>query len=309
MSFVEYGQAVACDHACPFSVCWHLQEFLDIHGACLMRYTYPPVQLGVASFKARLARALLTLAWLALAGVLGSQAAFAVGPASVLFQAAAQITSPEAFARLRGNVSISGTATHPEFQRYELYYTVEPGDNWVFIGEAHFSPVINGLLGTWDTTSLPDGNYSLRLRVVRQDGNYDEAYQRNLVVANRAPEPPAATPTLAELPTLPAAVAGPEATPTPEATATPISVELPDIATPTPRPSPSATPTVSAPIAASGDPEAGGGPATLGAALETSSLRDAVVTGMAYTGGAFLAVGVFFGVKRLLTWLWYLIAP
>jgi hypothetical protein len=255
----------------------------------------------------QLRRSMAVFLWLALATMLGSQQVQAGNPATVLFQTTAQITSPEAFARVRGNVSISGTAVDPSFQRYELYYTVEPGDNWVFIGEAKFVPVTNGLLGTWDTTSLPDGNYSLRLRVVRQDGNYDEAYQRNLVVANRAPEPPTPTPTLAELPTLPAAVAGPEATPTTEATLTPVSVELPDIATPTPRPSP--TPTASPDASGASDAAAGSGSAALGAALETSSLRDAVVTGVAYAGGAFLAVGIFFGVKRLLTWLWYLIAP
>ncbi len=264
---------------------------------------------GVTACVSRLGRAVIVIFWLAWAVVLAGRPAWAADPAAVLLQAAAQITSPEAFARVRGNVSISGSATHPEFLRYELYYTLEPGDNWVFIGDAHFSPVINGLLGTWDTTSLPDGNYSLRLRVVRQDGNYDEAYQRNLVVANRAPEPPTATPTLAELPTLPAAVAGPQATPTPEATPTPAGVELPDIATPTPRPSPSPTATAVPGIASASNTGAGANAAGLGSAVDTSTLRDAVITGAAYAGGAFLAAGIFFGVKRLLTWLWYLIAP
>lgn len=221
-------------------------------------------------------------------------------------QRAAAIISPAPLARVRGVVSITGSAMHPEFERYELYYTIEPGENWVFIGEAKFQQVENGLLGTWDTTSLPDGTYSLRLRVVRRDGNYDEAYQRNIVVANQAPPEPTPTPTLAELPTLPPPVAAPGATPTPEATPTPATVELPEIATPTPRPSPSPTPTAN--VAANADSGSGSGGSPLDA-LNTLSLRDAALTGIGYAGGAFLAVGVFFGVRRLLTWLWYLIAP
>jgi len=98
--------------------------------------------------------------------------------------AIAVITSPEPFAVLRGQVPISGTALHPQFQRYELYYRLEPGENWIFIGDAHFQPVDRGLLGTWPTTSLPDGTYSLRLRVVRLDGNYDEGVVRQVLVAN-----------------------------------------------------------------------------------------------------------------------------
>jgi hypothetical protein len=240
-------------------------------------------------------------------GLPDSQLAAARGLPAPLLQEAV-ITSPEAFANVRGNVSIFGTATHPQFQRYELYYTIEPGDNWVFIGEAHFEQIANGLLGTWDTASLPDGTYSLRLRVVRQDGNYDEAYQRSIVVANAA-TPPTPTPTDTaepqELPTLPPVVE-PTAV-SAEETPTPILVEQPEIPTPTPRPSPSPTPTPesAAPSVDQIDDDSG----FFSDTLDTLSLRQAAATGLAYAGGAFLAVGVFFGIKKLLTWLWYLIAP
>ncbi|MFN2165994.1 MAG: hypothetical protein ACK2U9_07005 [Anaerolineae bacterium] len=258
----------------------------------------------------RYSRWLLGLGVLVMAlatGLLGSPPATASGLHAPLFQEAV-ITSPEAFANVRGNVSIFGTATHPQFQRYELYYTIEPGDNWVFIGEAHFEQVANGLLGTWDTGSLPDGTYSLRLRVVRQDGNYDEAYQRSIVVANAAPPPtPTPTETVApeERPTLPP-VAQPTAA-SAEETPTPILVEQPEIPTPTPRPSPSPTPTPdpAASIVDQVDDDSG----FFSSTPDTTSLRQAAATGMAYVGGAFLAVGVFFGIKKLFTWLWYLIAP
>jgi hypothetical protein len=213
----------------------------------------------------------------------------------------AVITSPESSSTVQGNVPIIGSALHPQFQRYELYYTVEPGENWVFIGEAHFEPVDNGILATWNASSLPEGTYSLRLRVVRLDGNYDEAYQRDINIGSAAPT---VTPTEFVAPTLPLP-AEPTVTATLEATPTPISVEQPEIPTPTPRPSATPTDEPEAPVVDQIDDDSG----FFSQSLNVDSLRDSFATGLAYAGAVFLGVGAFFGVKRLLTWLWYLIAP
>lgn len=58
--------------------------------------------------------------------------------------------------------------------------------------------VRDGLLGTWDTTTVPDGTYNLYLRVAYQDGNYKDTLPRQVVVANAEPT---ATPTPTETPT------------------------------------------------------------------------------------------------------------
>lgn len=240
--------------------------------------------------------------------------AWATGPASPMLQdVAAVISSPQSGASVRGSVQISGSALHPAFQRYELYYTVEPGENWVFIGEARTAPVSNGVLGTWETGGLPDGNYSLRLRVVRQDGNYDEGFARNIAVANTTPPTPTPTDTPAfdAEATLPPPIEG-VVTPTPAATPTPAVVEQPEIPTPTPRPSPTATPEP-ADQAVAADTGSSGSAAEAGSSLtgvfETSTLQSSFVRGASLAAAIFLAVGAFFGVRRLLTWLWYLIAP
>jgi len=144
----------------------------------------------------------------------------------------AVITSPRDRAVVRDKVSIRGTATHPEFWKYEVAYGPEPnpGDQWVLIGAVHETQVVDNVLETWDTTLLPDGNYSLRLRVVRRDGNYDEYFVREIAVANAQPT---------DTPTAPAVV-----TPTPTNTPTPlpptptIVIELPVLPSPTPRPLP-----------------------------------------------------------------------
>lgn len=242
--------------------------------------------------------------------------ASAIGPASPLLQdSAAVITSPQSGEAVRGSVQISGSALHPAFLRYEMYFTVEPGENWVFIGEARTNPVSNGVLGVWETGGLPDGNYSLRLRVVRQDGNYDEGFARNIIVANT--NPPTPTPAPTDTPvfdpnaTLPPPIES-VVTPTPAATPTPVSVEQPEIPTPTPRPSPTVTPEQAgeAVAADTGSSEGAANVASsLTGALETSSLQSSFVRGVSLAAAIFLAVGVFFGLRRLLTWLWYLIAP
>lgn len=207
--------------------------------------------------------------------------------------ARAVITSPEEFTPVRGRVAIMGTALHPQFQRYELYYKREPGEDWIFIGEAHFEQVVDGLLGYWDTTSLPDGTYSLRLRVVRIDGNYDEAFARQLLVANTQPTP---TPTSEITPT-------PTRTPTPLPPTPTVVIELPVIPTPTPRPSPTPTAVVGAPAAA----DEGGGLLGLNRFIGQINLGDignAFVLGVEYALLAFVTVGAFFALKRFLAWLW-----
>jgi hypothetical protein len=211
--------------------------------------------------------------------------------------ARAVITSPEPFSALRGRVLISGTAVHPEFQRYELYYRLEPGENWVFIGDAHLQQVDDGLLGTWDTTSLADGTYSLRVRVVRLDGNYDEDVVRQVLVANAQPT---------ETPT-------PEVSPTPTDTPTPLPptptvlVEQPVIPTSTPRPTSTPSPDEEG-DALSGDAagEGGGlsGLSQLTSQIDLQEIGDAFVLGAKYALFAFAGLAAYFILKYLLTWLW-----
>ncbi len=138
------------------------------------------------------------------------------------------IASPTDNDVVRGVVTITGSAVHPAFDRYELAYAVEPvtsNDQWIGIGEVGRQQVVNGELAQWDTTTLPDGSYSLRLRVVRLDGNYTETEVKRVVIANAVPTE---TPTPSASPT-------PTVTPTPLPPTPTIVIEIP-LDTPTPRP-------------------------------------------------------------------------
>jgi hypothetical protein len=126
--------------------------------------------------------ALIALLW---------QLALPVLAGPVLQGGQALISSPRGPVVVRGSVLISGTATHADFDYYKVEYA--PGanpkdDQWVLLGSTHAAPVINGLLETWHTQgAVPDGTYSLRLRVVRRDANYDEDTVRQITVANAVP--------------------------------------------------------------------------------------------------------------------------
>ena len=114
-------------------------------------------------------------------------------PASLIVGAAPEngITAPSEGDAVSGEVSIEGTADAPDFWKYELHYNPVPGnvDLWTAIeGTPFTTAVVEGELGTWDTTAVDDGTYGLRLRVVRLDGNFEDYKVMGVVVANGAPE-------------------------------------------------------------------------------------------------------------------------
>lgn len=194
-------------------------------------------------------------------------------------QTLGQITSPRDRAAVRGLVPVEGSATHSQFQKYEVHYGPEPnpGDQWTPIGGSPFTvPVVQGRLGLWDTTIIPDGIYSLRLRIVRLDGNYDEYFVRGVQVSNTLPTDtptPAATPT----PALP--------TDTPAPTLT-VVIGVPTVASPTPKPTNTPLPTV--PPTDTAEPPVD---------LPFGSISDAACWGTGATLAAFLALGLFFALK------------
>lgn len=195
---------------------------------------------------------------------------------------------------LRGVTEIRGTTTHPDFWKYELAAAPTGTQNWFNIAVSE-TPVANGVLGLWDTRSVSDGTYSIRLRLVKRDGNYDEYFVVRTQVANTGPvDTPA-----------PQETSTPTITPTPRpATATPV-VLTPEIPTATPAPEATATPR-GALVASTGDTTGGqGGNQGESLASVASRMGRAFLRGARIVLGIFIIVGVFFGVKSLITWLYY----
>lgn len=231
------------------------------------------------------------------------------------------ITSPAPGSSISGNVPIFGTAVIEPFQKYELHYKLEPsGDDAYIFFASDTVPVIDGQLGVWSAAGLPPGTYSLRLRVVKNDGNYAEYYAPNLSV-NTGPAP---TPT-------PEVTEGPTPTPIPTATFTPAPQPTPVVGqVEQPALEPEPTPTEAAAVAqadqpAAPQPENAGEVASvsevaasapaeaagstnltrqLGEALSLSRLRTEFLNGVRMSAALLLGVMALYGGKRLFSWVW-----
>jgi len=142
------------------------------------------------------------------------------------------ITAPLAGDVLRGEITITGTTDIENFLSAQLDFTYasNPAGNW-FTLQTISQPVLSSALAIWNTASISDGDYILRLRVNLTDGTFQEV----TVPVKVQNDTPISTPTL-ELAT---------------ATHDSITVQIPTpfllAASPTPtevpRPTPSALPT------------------------------------------------------------------
>lgn len=88
----------------------------------------------------------------------------------------ARLTYPTVNAVLNGVVQILGSAEIENFDYYKLEFRSQEALEWAFLRRAE-EPVADGILGVWDTSSLPTGTYWLRLVVIDVSGNYPEPCQ------------------------------------------------------------------------------------------------------------------------------------
>ena len=236
--------------------------------------------------------------------------------AAPALQTQIEVTSPRPNAVLRGSVSVQGTANHPDFWKYEVHFApgMNPPDNAWSVLLVREESVVNGQLAVWDTNTVPDGTYSLRLRVVRNDGNWEDLIIRPVSVQNQEPVP----------------TETPEGTPTPLATLTPLSTEppatqpptTPEVDQPTVVLPPTMTPTQGPAQADGGDSDSDSGeaaaivpteppviPEVPGAVNITGGFNmDAIVSACMFGAGLTLAlfafVGLLFITRRLVRrWL------
>ena len=102
------------------------------------------------------------------------------------------ITFPQPGETLRGQVEIQGRMDAPNFASAELAFTYEAasgsGGTWFSI-QTFSQPTAGLAIATWDTTSVTDGDYTLRLRVVLQDDTFQDALVTDLKIRNDEPLP------------------------------------------------------------------------------------------------------------------------
>jgi hypothetical protein len=148
----------------------------------------------------------------------------AAPPAQATQPALVMLQSPLPGQALQGMILITGNTAVEGFAACEISfgYTEDPTGTWFLIQRSTL-PVENGLLTQWDTTTITDGDYTLRLMLIFTDGSQVTLTVPGLRVRNYSP---IETDTPTPLP--------PSATPPP-------GTALPPSLTPTITPIPSAT--------------------------------------------------------------------
>jgi hypothetical protein len=175
-----------------------------------------------------------------------------------------RVISPRPGEALQGTIEISGATAIENFARTEIEfrYTNDPKNTWFLIAETD-QTVNPGKIADWDTTSVTDGNYDLRISVVLKNGESKSVVISGIRIRNYSPiESPTAP--------VPGAVQKQE-----ELTATPQPTRTPR---PTPLPLP-ANPAV----------------------LTNSDLNSSLVRGASAGIGFFLAFGIYWIVKKSLS--------
>lgn len=236
--------------------------------------------------------------------------AISVFPQDVRAQSQNGIVNPAPGDIISGIVLIEGTAVHPDFLRYEIAFKQDfnPVADWIVFAQGD-RPVVDDTLAIWDTTVggevapvFPDGRYRLRLRVVRNDYNYDEFFVTDLIIAN-SNLTPTVTPTIT--PTIGSAVETPISSTAVAATLQAETGILPTL-TPFPTPSRLATP-VDSPL---GPTAPGGGASDEGvglldrlAGIDFGRFGRAFWFGVTIVAYAFVGLAIYLLLRALLRWI------
>jgi hypothetical protein len=215
------------------------------------------------------------------------------GWAAPLAQARSVVTYPSDGTTVSGAVDVTGIATHPNMNFYQLRYAAGPeptGDSqWIDFAIVEATQVENDVLGTWDTTAIPDGQYTLALAVWGvDDPSNPYLFFVTRVTVNNAQPVPSPTPEAATPEPMPTVVAGP--------TSTPVGITQP--ATPTPRPT--ATPrgeVADEPVTPSTGEES-----ALSVPVDATELRTAFCTGGMITVVLLLVWGLYLVAKAGVRW-------
>ena len=198
------------------------------------RFTFPVSHICMFHFHSNRLASLITLMRLSLIGLIIPTSLLIGSPASAQGIVLPLIISPTTGQVLQGQVAITGTTDIPNFGSAELDFGYsDDTTNTRLLIQMMTESIANNVLGTWDTTSISDGDYYLLLRVNLTDGSFQEV-KLPVKVRNYTTLP---TPTATILPTLPALqiptpiLIAPTATPTLAPLPTPTSLSPNPIST------------------------------------------------------------------------------
>jgi hypothetical protein len=109
------------------------------------------------------------------------------GPFHLLAQQVV-VDSPHAGEALQGQVTIMGTTDIEGLEAYDVSFAYQKDDTNTWFSIARGDQVLrNAALATWDTTTITDGTYRMRIRTFLADGRILETMVNGLRVRNYSP--------------------------------------------------------------------------------------------------------------------------
>ncbi len=91
------------------------------------------------------------------------------------------INQPGNGARIAGIIQVSGVAAIDNFEYYKFELRVPGSEEWSFV-QRFDNPVSGGVLGSWNSDTVPPGEYEFRLVVVDKIGNFPQPCVVRLIV-------------------------------------------------------------------------------------------------------------------------------
>ena len=105
-----------------------------------------------------------------------------------------RISSPTQGEYLQGIIQIIGTVTGNDLARVEVSFRYQDNqsESWFLIDQFD-EPIVDDVLARWDTSTIADGEYQIRVLAVYSDGREQEAIIKNLFIRNYTPFDPIKT--------------------------------------------------------------------------------------------------------------------
>lgn len=95
---------------------------------------------------------------------------------------------------IKGNVQLVGSITGQDFQFADISFRYQDStsDTWFLITSID-SNINDGVIASWDTSTIADGLYQLRVLAHYENGNDQEAIVKDIQVRNYSPTDPVPT--------------------------------------------------------------------------------------------------------------------
>lgn len=100
------------------------------------------------------------------------------------------VNNPQPGQSVQGVVEISGSVVSDFYSSTDVYYAYENNQNETWFLITHLNQKVeNGVIARWDTTTISDGEYQIKVRMIKLDNSAEELIVKPVYVRNYSPLP------------------------------------------------------------------------------------------------------------------------